>query len=223
MEEQKRDDIIVDQKTDLELQGCTVTENQNLNELKEIGKEIGILEKKLEALPGAEQLDLSKYNRKQRRQIQRRMVHDEKEKQGKLEQKANTFVTRREFVGLFQSAQKIRDRLYYVDVLTGAIEKLLIEKNIITEDELKDTIKKESEKALAFQEIQKGVKDYENRLDKLVELQIDPNMSIVGQQIYEDPDIDTDEKLRLAEKYDIKILLKILNEQMGQVKNKNLV
>ncbi len=186
---------------------------KNMEELENIGEEITNLEKKLEALPGAEQLDLSKYNRKQRRQLERKMIHEEKSKQSKLEQKSNTFVTRREFVGLFQAAQKIRDRLYYVDVLTGAIEKLLIEKNIITEEELKDTIKREAEKAMAFQEIQKGEKDYENRLKKLIDLQIDPNMSNIGQQIYEDPDINITEKSRLAKEYDLKILLKILGEK----------
>lgn len=206
-------------------------EDKNLNELEEIGEEITHLENRLGKIPGTEwvdeqntnkldtssadqnKIDMSKYNRKQRRQIQRRLVRNEKQKMSNAEQKGNTFVTRREFVGLFQSAQKIRDRLYYVDVLTGAIEKLLIEKNIITEDELRNKIKTEAEKAMAFQEIQKTEKDYENRLKKLMELQIDPNMSVVGQQLYEDPDVSLDEKKRLAKEYNLEVLLKIFDNK----------
>ena len=185
-------------------------EDQNLEQLEEIGKEIEVLEKKLEEIPGAKSLDMSKFNRKQRRQMERRMVHGEKARQKPLEQKGNTFITRKEFVGLFQSAQKLRDRLYYVDVLTAAMEKLLIEKNILTEEEIADKIKIESDKASAFQEIQKGVGDYENRLKKCLELQIDPNISNIGQQIYEDADMNLADKLKLAKEYNLDILLKAL-------------
>ena len=191
-----------------------------LNKLKEIGKEITQLEKKLEEIPGTEQLDPTLYNRKQRRQMQRKMIHTEKSKQAKLEQKGNTFVTRKEFVGLFQSAQKLRDRLYYVDILVAALEKLLIDKNVMTEEEIKEKIKLESDKALAFQEIQKAEKDYENRLKKCVELQIDPNISNIGQQLYEDAGVDLAEKFRLAKEYNITILLKILEGQQDVMKIK---
>ena len=186
---------------------------EELEKLEEIGKEIEVLENKLEAIPGAEQLDMTKFNRKQRRQMQRRMVHGEKEKNKQLDQKGNAFVTRKEFVGMFQSAQKLRDRLYFVDILVAAMEKLLIEKNLLTEQEIEDKIKSESEKAQAFQEIEKGVKDYENRLKKCLDLQINPNISRIGQQIYEDSELAFDEKLRLAKEYDIKLLVKILEEQ----------
>jgi len=206
----------------MEEREAAITEaEKNLNELEAIGEEITNLEKKLEAIPGNGQSDLSKYNRKQRRRIERQMIRNEKEKQRKAEQQGNTFVTRREFVGLFQSAQKLRDRLYYVDVLTAAMEKLLLEKNIITQNELEAKVKEETERALAFQEIQKGVKDYENRLKKCVELQIDPNASIIGQQLYEDSEVDLEEKLRLAKEFDLKILLKILGEKTDQVQNTN--
>lgn len=200
----------------MEEQKIEVSDEKNLNELKEIGKEIEVLENKLQEIPGAEQLDLTKFNRKQRRQIQKRMVHDEKAKVKQLDQKGNTYVTRKEFVGLFQSAQKLRDRLYFVDILVASIEKLLIEKNIVTEQEIADKIKSESEKAQAFQEIEKGEKDYENRLKKCLELQIDPNISRIGQQIYEDSELEINEKLRLAKEYNIKLLVKILEEQIAK-------
>ncbi len=196
-----------------------VNSEVELTKLEEIGKEIEVLENKLQEIPGAEQLDMSKFNRKQRRHMQKKMVHDEKEKTKQLNQKGNTFVTRKEFVGLFQSAQKLRDRLYYVDILTAAIEKLLIEKNILTEQEIGDKIKSETEKAQAFQEIENGEKDYENRLKKCLELQIDPNISRIGQQIYEDINLDFNEKLRIAKEYDIKLLVKILEEQVIKQKS----
>jgi len=196
---------------------------ENLEELKEIGKEIKALEKKLEAVPDVEQLDPTKYNRKQRRQLQRQMVKAEKEKQQNIEQKANTFVTRREFVGMFQSMQKIRDRMFYIDVLTGVMEKLLISKSILTEEEIKEHIQIESEKALAFQEIQKGEKDYENRLKRCLELQVDPRISNIGPQIYEDPDLDINEKLRLAKEYNLEMLLKTLEAQLGQAQSNEIL
>lgn len=194
-------------------------ENQNIEkditELTEIGKEIDTLEKRLEAVPGVEELDVKKYNRKQRRQMERQMVRNEKEQQRKLEQKGSTYVTRKEFAGLFQSAQKLRDRLYYIDVLSACFEKLLIEKNIITREELKEAVAVENEKAMKFQEIQNTEKDYENRLKKCVELEIDPNMSNIGQQIFGDPELSIDEKKRLANEYNLTILLKILEKQVG--------
>lgn len=187
--------------------------DKNLEKLQEINQDITKIEQKLEAIPGAAPLDMTKYNRKQRRRMERNMKHQEKERQKKLNQKGNTFVTRREFVGLFQSTQKLRDRLYYIDVRTSAIEKLLISKNILTEDELRDTTKLEAERALAFQEIQNGQKDYENRIKKCIELDIDPNISVIGQQIYEDAEMSLAEKKRLAETYNLEVLLKIFGAE----------
>lgn len=192
-----------------------IPEGEELAKLEEIGKEINQLEKKVEALPGEKPVDLTKYNRKQRRRMQRQMIYQEKQNQKTLEQKGNTFVTRKEFVSLFQSMQKLRDRLYYVDILTAAMEKILLEKEIITKERLEEVIKEESEKALSFQEIQKGVKDYENRLKKCLELKVDPNISVIGQQIYEDAEIEVPEKLRLAKEYNLHILLKILEAQVN--------
>lgn len=186
---------------------------KELEQLEEINQDITKIEQKLEAIPGAAPLDMTKYNRKQRRHMERAMKHNEKEKQKDLTQKGNTFVTRREFVSLFQSMQKLRDRMYYIDVLTSAMEKLLISKNILTEDELKDTVKTEAEKALAFQDIQKGQKDYENRIKKCIELGIDPNISIISQQIYEDADMSLADKKILAETYNLEVLLKIFSAE----------
>jgi len=191
-------------------------EKAELDTLEEINNEITSLENRLQELPGT---DIKSYNRKQRRQIERRMKSEEAKKMKQLEQKGNTYVTRKEFVGLFQSAQKLRDRLYYVDVLSAAMEKLLIEKNIITGEELKNYIKEENSKAQAFQEIQKGEKDYENRIKKCLELNIDPNISIIGQQIYEDPDIALADKIKLAEEYKLTTLSNIFKAQMEQKSN----
>jgi hypothetical protein len=203
----------------MEQQKIDFPEDETLEKLEEINQDITKIEQKLEEIPNTEQLDMSKYNRKQRRRLQRMMIKEEKTKQNKLEQKGNTFVTRKEFVGLFQSAQKLRDRLYFVDVLTAGLEKLLIEKNIITEEELKTIVDKENEKAKQFQEIQNGEKDYENRLKKLVELGVDPNMSIIGRQIYEDSELTLADKMRLAEEYKLEVLLNIFKSQMGNMKN----
>lgn len=192
-------------------------ETQELEKLKEINNDITKIEQKLEEIPGAAPLDMTQYNRKQRRRIERNVKHNEKAKEKQLEQKGNTFVTRKEFVNLFQSMQKLRDRLYYVDILTAAMEKLLIEKNIVTEEELADIGKKEAEKAQSFQEIQKGEKDYENRLKKCLELSIDPAISIIGQQIFLDQELDLAEKIRLATEYKLEILLKSLEQTKQSV------
>jgi hypothetical protein len=159
-------------------------------------------------------VDLSqeKFNRKQRRQMASKMAKDERVKQKKLNMLANSPVTRKEFVGLFQSAQKIRDRLYYIDILTSSLEKLLIVKGILTEDEIKVTIKSESDKALAFKEIQDQEKNYEERLRKCIELKIDPNISIIGRQIFEDTELSYDEKIKIAEEYELTMLLAALNK-----------
>ena len=188
------------------------SDNKNLEQLKGIGEEITQLEQKLDAVPNPEQevLDMSKYNRKQRRKIERNIKHNETIKSKKLDQKANTFVTRGEFVQLFQSAQKLRDRLYFVDILTSALEKTLLQKGIVTEEELTIVINTENEKALAFQEIQKGSGDYDTRIKKCIELKVDPNMSIIPQQIYQDTDLSMDIKIELAKTYNLTQLLKIV-------------
>jgi len=121
--------------------------DENLKQLEDIGKEIDNIENKLQSISVE---DSNIYNRKQRRQIQRRMVRDEKLKQSKAEQKGNTFVTRKEFVGLFQSVQRLRDRLFYVDILTSALEKLLIDKKLVTADEIKQFVEEETARAKSF-------------------------------------------------------------------------
>ena len=186
---------------------------EELKQLQKIGSEINKLEDQLNKLPESD----NKYNRKQRRQQQRKMIQGEKAHQKQIEQKANTIVTRKEFVSLFQAAQKLRDRLYYIDVLTSALEKLLLEKNIISEEELGKYIKDENEKARLFQEIQNGQKDYENRLNKCRELGIDPNISIISQQIYEDVELELDTKINLAKQYNLENLLKILESQVSNL------
>jgi hypothetical protein len=153
-----------------------------------------------------------KLNRKQRRYLASKMVKEEKAKQKRVNMLGNTPVTRKEFVGLFQSVQKIRDRLYYIDILTASIEKLLVEKNIITEDEIKESIKAESEKAMKFKEIQDQNGNYEERIKQCLELKIDPNISIIGQQIFNDVELAFDEKIRIATEYKLEMLLKALNE-----------
>ncbi|HNY97810.1 MAG TPA: hypothetical protein PKM84_01675, partial [Candidatus Pacearchaeota archaeon] len=60
-------------------------------------------------------------------------------------------------------------------------------------------------------------KDYENRLKKCVELKIDPNMSNIGQQIFGDPELSIDEKKRLANEYNLTILLKIFEHGIPQI------
>lgn len=165
--------------------------DEQLDQLKKINEDITVIEQKLKTIPGGKKQFL---------------------KQHKKDNSSN-FITRREFVTLFQSVQKIRDRLYYVDVLTSAMEKVLIGKNIFTEDELEKTIKLETEKSLVFQDIQQGQKDYENRIKKCIEVGVDPDISIIGQQIYEDEDMSLADKKSLAETYNLKTLLNILNAE----------
>ncbi len=191
--------------------------DENLKQLEEIGKEIDNIENKLQSI--SEKVPDHTYNRKQRRQIQRKMIRDEKIKQHKIEQKGNTFVTRKEFVGLFQSAQKLRDRLFYIDILTSALEKLLIDKKLVTADEIKHFVDEETDRAKSFHEIQNGQKDYDARLKKCLELQIDPNLTIIGRQIYEDTELALADKIKLAEEYNLQILLNILKKQMENQSN----
>lgn len=182
-------------------------------ELNAIGEEIIQLENRLEKVDDESSLVTKqdqKYNRKQRRRMERMTKHQQKADQKKIDQKGNTFITRREFVGLFQSVQKLRDRLYYIDVLTGALEKLLLQKGILTEDELKEVIKIENEKAMKYQDIQKGEKDYKNRIRELQKLEINPNASVIPQQIFDDKDLTIDQKIDLAKEFGLEELLKIL-------------
>jgi len=119
-----------------------VEAKKDLTELKQIGEEITKLEERLGTVPdpAQPQIDPKKYNRKQRRKMERQMKHQQKAEQKQAEQKGSTFATRKDLVNMHQSMQKIRDRLYYVDILTGALEKLLISKIIISEEEVANCI-----------------------------------------------------------------------------------
>jgi len=177
---------------------------QDLHELKKIGNEITQLENKLESL------NEPVYNRKQRRQLRRQSIRHENQKKSKLQRSGEVFITRKEFVSLFQSVQKIRDRLYFIDILTASMEKILMSKNIIIEEELQKAIIEENDKAQEFQKLQNGEKDYINRLQKCIELNIDPNHSNIGKQILEDNELALADKIEFAEKFKLDSLLKIL-------------
>jgi len=114
---------------------------------------------------------------------------------------------------LFQSVQRLRDRLFYVDILTSALEKLLIDKKLVTADEIKQFVEEETARAKSFHEIQNGQKDYDARLKKCLELQIDPNLTVIGRQIYEDAELALADKIRLAEEYNLQILLSVFKKQ----------
>jgi len=152
------------------------------------------------------------FNRKQRRYLKAQMVKTEKAKQKRLLEKGEQFVTRKEFVGLFQSCQKIRDRLYYLDIHILALEKLILDKQLLNSEELENYVNMEVNKANEYFRLQNEEKNYENRLTRCVELEINPDSSIIGRQILNDTTLSFEEKYELASKYNLATLLKVLDD-----------
>ncbi|MDD4081856.1 MAG: hypothetical protein PHD05_00580 [Sphaerochaetaceae bacterium] len=156
------------------------------------------------------------FNRRQRRYLKTQMIKQEKTKQKRLIEKGEQYITRKEFVGLFQSCQKLRDRLYYLDINFMALEKLLLQKGIFSAEELQKAVNVEVERTQEFSKVQSGEKDYDARLSKCVELEVNPDVTIIGQQILNDTELSFEEKYELASKYNLTTLIKILDNQKNK-------
>jgi hypothetical protein len=144
------------------------------------------------------------------RQQKRKDQRDEFKKQEALRKQYNAPATRGEMYTIIENLNKMRERLFQLDVFCSAVEKVLIEKNVANREEFEAAYKYEAERAKTFNEINNGFLNYEKRLDECQNWKIDPNGTVIPQQLIEDKKLTTEEKLELARKYEIKEVLKQL-------------
>lgn len=146
------------------------------------------------------------------RQQKRKSGRDEFKRQEALRKQYNSPATRGEMYTVMETVNKIRDRLYQLDIFCSSIEKVLIEKNIVTREEIEVAFKYEAERSKKFNEIQLGTLNYESRLDECKQWNIDINNTVIPQQILDDKQMNSVDKVNLAKKYDIKQVLKELSD-----------
>lgn len=135
-------------------------------------------------------------------------------RKNKISKETNKFmdhvVTRKEMATFVKHFTTIRDRLFQVELLNGALERILLEKNIFTEDELNDVYSKEVEKSHVFATIQKQEGDYETRIKLCNDNNIDVNITVIPDQIFKDEELSIEEKTKLADEYNIDKLKELL-------------
>lgn len=115
------------------------------------------------------------------------------------------YVTKQEYYDLVEAFNFLRDRILYVDIFSAALEKVLLEKQLTTRDEIESAFQYETQRTAKFREINCGSGDYEKRLNECKEWHIDPNITIIPSQISQDKSLSKEQKEDLANKFNLRL------------------
>jgi len=122
----------------------------------------------------------------------------------------NSSVPRREVMGLMQQVtnhqkqiQSLLDRISIQDIVMHSLRSALITHKIISESDLKKSAETELEKFNMFQEIDKGEKDYANRMASCKKHKIDITQTKILNQLYHDKEMSDEDKKALLKKYKV--------------------
>ncbi len=144
-----------------------------------------------------------------------------KEKE-RIRKHLSSVATKADVYQVLQVFERLRDRVMYLDLYTAALEKVLIDRNILTAVEVNEALKYEGERAAKFKEINSGQGDYEHRLITCKKWNIDPSVTTIPDQIFSDLSLTLDQKYDLADKYNIERLKELLdNEKKESIENAN--
>ena len=91
------------------------------------------------------------------------------------------------------------------DTILLAIKDILIEKGIITEEEINERISLYKMRDRILFQIQVGKGNYEKRLELCLKFGIDPNSTVIPKQITNDETLDLNDKRSLIEKYGLRV------------------
>lgn len=142
-------------------------------------------------------------SRQQRRQQER----DQEKYNETMRKQMAANATKGDLIMLVQSFQKLRDRLFQLDIINSALEKIIINKGLATRDEIKDAVSHEAERAIKMKEINDEKGNYEKRLETCKEWDIIIDMTNIPTQILQDISLTNVQKRELAKKYDLQNIL----------------
>jgi len=145
---------------------------------------------------------------------QRRQQEREDEKYNKMMKKQlAAMATKGDLMMLVEAFNKLRDRLFQMDIINSALEKIIINKGLATRDEIMVAVKCEADRAMKMKEVNDEKENYEKRLETCLEFDIDPNFTSVPLQIFQDTNLTVDQKRDLAVKYNLETVLEKLPKE----------
>lgn len=142
------------------------------------------------------------------RQVRKQELRQRQKQEEAMRKQLNAVATKKDLVQTHMFLKSLADRIYHLDILTSAIERTVVDKGLITREDLKNAYTIEAERAIAFEEIQKDqTDDYEVLLQKCKKHEIDPNVTVITERLAYDDNILEEEKIRLATEYGITRIL----------------
>lgn len=142
-------------------------------------------------------------SRQQRRQQER----DERKYNETMRKQLSAYATKGDLMMLVDAFQKLRDRLFQLDIINSALEKVIVNKGLCTREEIKELVEYEAKRAIKLKEVNDEKGNYEKRLDICKEWDIVPDMTKIPEQILNDIELTKEQKLDFAEKYNLDSLL----------------
>ena len=143
------------------------------------------------------------------RQQKRQQQREEFKKQEAMRKQMSSNVTKAEMYQLMELFNRLRDRMFHLDIFSSAIEKVLIDKGLATREEIEESFKFEGKRAAKFNEISNQQGDYKKRLDICKEWNIDPSITQIPDQMMADKELSDDERMKFAVEYNITRLIEI--------------
>lgn len=137
------------------------------------------------------------------RQVQR------KEERTKLKQQMinhkimNSPVSKKEIYPLVQQVQKLQQTVESMNLLIDAMQRVLVDKKLVTKLDLEDKYDFVQDRLLEFTKIQETTGDYEKRLEVCKKYDIPIDKTVLPSQIHEDKKLNNLEKLELCDKFNI--------------------
>lgn len=142
-------------------------------------------------------------SRQQRRQQER----DQEKYNEAMRKQMSAAATKGDLMMLVQSFQKLRDRLFQMDIINSALEKIIISKGLATREEIKEAVGQEAKRAMKMKEVSEEKGNYEKRLETCKEWDIVADMTNIPIQILQDVSLTDEQKRELAEKYKLQSVL----------------
>jgi len=98
----------------------------------------------------------------------------------------NSVVTRREMYEVIDAFNRVKDRVFYLDIYSAALEKVLLDKGLVTREEIEAAFAYEGKRSAKFTEICNQQGNYIERLELCKEWNIDPSITTIPDHLLAD-------------------------------------
>lgn len=136
-----------------------------------------------------------------RQKVQNRFA--EQEQQEKERKYLNAALPRKEFMPFAQDMQTLKTLIGAMELMITSYHRVMINKDVATEDEINAAIKYEQERAKKWKEIKESKGPYEKRLELCKEWEIDPKDTGIPVEIEKDTTLTPEQKQTLRDTYGI--------------------